>query len=78
MKYAVLFILFLSVLVCNAKDEKTLNLTVSGQGKTQDEARQMALRNAIEQAVGTIISSKTEIFNDNLIKDCQLPRPSAI
>jgi hypothetical protein len=29
----------------------------------------MALRSAIEQAFGTFISSKTEILNDNLVKD---------
>ena len=49
--------------------DKTVTLVVSGQGKTQDEARQKALRGAIEQAFGTFISSKTEILNDNLIKD---------
>lgn len=49
--------------------DKTVTLVVSGQGKTQDEAKQNALRNAIEQAFGTFISSKTEILNDNLIKD---------
>jgi len=54
----------------NAQDsEKTVTLVVSGQGKTQDEAKQNALRSAIEQAFGAFISSKTEILNDNLIKD---------
>ena len=53
----------------NAQDDKTVTLTVSGQGKTQDEAKQNALRSAIEQAFGTFISSKTEILNDNLVKD---------
>lgn len=50
-------------------DYKTVTLVVSGQGKTQDEAKQNALRSAIEQAFGTFISSKTEILNDNLVKD---------
>ena len=49
--------------------DKTVTLVVSGQGKTQDEAKQNALRSAIEQAFGTFISSKTEILNDNLVKD---------
>lgn len=49
--------------------DKTVTITVSGSGKTQDEARKMALRSAIEQAFGTFISSKTEILNDNLLKD---------
>jgi hypothetical protein len=53
----------------NAQDDKTVTLVVSGSGKTQDEAKQNALRSAIEQAFGTFISSKTEILNDDLVKD---------
>ena len=52
-----------------AQENKTVTLTVSGQGQTQDEAKQNALRNAIEQAFGTFISSNTEILNDDLVKD---------
>lgn len=52
-----------------AQENKIVTLVVSGQGKTQDEAKQNALRSAIEQAFGTFISSKTEILNDNLVKD---------
>ena len=46
-----------------------MTLVVNGQGKTPDDAKQSALRNAIEQAFGTFISSKTDILNDQLIKD---------
>jgi hypothetical protein len=49
--------------------DKTVTLTVSGTGKTLEEARLNALRSAIEQAFGAFISSKTEILNDNLVKD---------
>ena len=52
-----------------AGDNKTVTLITSGQGKTQDEAKQNALRNAIEQAFGAFISSHTEVINDNLVKD---------
>ena len=52
-----------------AQEDKTVTLTVSGQGKSQNEAKQNALRNAIEQAFGTFISSNTEILNDDLVKD---------
>jgi hypothetical protein len=52
-----------------AQEDKTVTLTVSGQGKTQDEAKQNALRYAIERAFGTFISSNTEILNDELVKD---------
>ncbi len=53
----------------NSSDDKTVTLTVAGQGKTIDEAKTNALRSAIEQAFGTFISSKTEILNDNVVKD---------
>jgi hypothetical protein len=62
-----LFLLTLAfTFTANAQDDKTLTLVVSGQGKTQDEAKQVALRSTIEQAFGTFISSKTKILNDNL------------
>jgi hypothetical protein len=57
-------------LAINAQDsDKTVTLTVSGTGKTIEEAKTNALRSAIEQAFGAFISSKTEILNDNLVKD---------
>ncbi len=49
--------------------DKTVTITVSGSGKTQDEAKQSALRSAIEQAFGAFISSKTEILNDKVVAD---------
>ena len=52
-----------------AQEDKTVTLTVSGTGKTLEEARTNALRSAIEQAFGTFISSKTEIFNDQVVAD---------
>lgn len=52
-----------------AQDDKTVTLVASGQGKTQDEAKQNALRSAIEQAFGAFISSNTTILNDRLVKD---------
>jgi hypothetical protein len=66
-----LFLIMSLALSINAytQEEKTVTLTVSGQGQTQDEAKQNALRNAIEQAFGAFISSKTEILNDELVKD---------
>jgi hypothetical protein len=52
-----------------AQEDKSVTLVVNGEGKTADDAKQSALRNAIEQAFGTFISSKTDILNDQLIKD---------
>lgn len=49
--------------------DKTVTITVSGSGKTQDEAKQSALRSAIEQAFGAFISAKTEILNDQVVSD---------
>ena len=52
-----------------SQNDKTITLTVSAQGQTISEAKQNALRDAIEQAFGTFISSNTEILNDELLKD---------
>jgi len=51
------------------QSEKVVTLSVSGQGKSIDEAKNIALRSALELAFGTFISSRTEIFNDELIGD---------
>jgi hypothetical protein len=69
MKQLILIVLLVLSINTYAQDDKTVTLVVSGQGKTQDEAKQNALRSAIEQAFGTFISSKTEILNENLVKD---------
>jgi hypothetical protein len=70
MKHLILIlILALNFNAFSQDADKTVTLVVSGSGKTQDEAKQNALRSAIEQAFGTFISSKTEILNDNLVKD---------
>ena len=69
MKKLLLLLTLAFTITANAQDDKTVTLTVSGQGKTQDEAKQVALRSAIEQAFGAFISSKTEILNDHLVKD---------
>lgn len=69
MKQLILIVSLALSINAYAQDDKTVTLVVSGQGKTQDEAKQNALRSAIEQAFGTFISSKTEILNDSLVKD---------
>ena len=46
-----------------------LTINVDGSGKTCQEARNDALRNAVNQAYGSTIYSKTEISNDLLISD---------
>ena len=64
-----LVILLLNLTSVFSQDDKTVTLTVSAQGETISEAKQNALRDAIEQAFGTFISSNTEILNDELVKD---------
>lgn len=65
----VLFNIIICTSVYSQETEKTVSITVSGSGKTQDEAKQSALRSAIEQAFGSFISSKTEILNDQVVAD---------
>jgi hypothetical protein len=56
-------------LVENTNFDKTASVITSGSGKTQEEAKQIALRSSIEQTIGTFISAKTEINNDQIISD---------
>lgn len=77
MKTKVLFFisLFLTILAgsspalaqSSTKDEVVL--TVSGEGKTTDEATKEALRSAISQAYGVFVSANTTLLNDDLVKD---------
>ena len=52
-----------------SQTNKDVTITSSGRGKTQENAKQAALRSAIEQAFGAFISSKTEMFNDQIVAD---------
>ena len=67
--FVLVLILFTQQIIFAQDTEKNVEIIVSGSGKTQDEAKQLALRSAIEQAFGVFISSKTEILNDNLVSD---------
>ena len=51
-----------------AQDTKA-RVTVTATANDNIEAKNIALRSAIEQAFGAYISSNTEILNDELIKD---------
>jgi outer membrane protein assembly factor BamD (BamD/ComL family) len=44
-------------------------IVTTGQGNSEDDARQSALRSAIEQTFGAFISSKTDILNDEIVSD---------
>lgn len=69
MKKIFLIILFLLNSTIYSQEDKTVSLTVTGTGKTLEQAKNNALRSAIEQAFGAFISTNTEILNDNLISD---------
>lgn len=62
-------LIFSGTCIAQEGSDKVVTLNVSGEGKTKEEALQVALRSAIEQAFGTFISSNTQILNDELIKD---------
>jgi hypothetical protein len=51
------------------ESSKDVTITTSGSGATLEDAKQSALRSATEQAFGAFISSKTEIFNDQVVAD---------
>lgn len=71
MKNSIIFLGFLFFTFCfSAQTEnKDVTITATGSGSSQEFAKQTALRNAIEQAFGTFISSKTEILNDEIVAD---------
>ena len=70
MKFNLLLLFTLTFqFVFSQTTENTVTLTTSGTGKTLEEAKNNALRSAIEQAFGAFISSKTEILNDEIILD---------
>ncbi len=49
--------------------ETKARVTVTATANDNIEAKNLALRSAVEQAFGSYISSNTEILNDQLIKD---------
>ena len=66
---ALLVLTFFSFEVFAQTDSKDVSITSSGSGKTLDDAKQAALRSSTEQAFGAFISSKTEMFNDQVVAD---------
>jgi hypothetical protein len=68
-KTAALFSLLLFANTLFAQEDKLVELTTTGTGKTKDIAVHTALRSAIEQAFGVFISSKAEVLNDELLTD---------
>lgn len=69
-KYFILSLMLLLFSVLGAQSEnKDVTITTTGSGPTLEIAKQNALRSAIEQTYGAFISTKTEIFNDQVVAD---------
>ena len=66
---SIFFILLATTNTFSQTASKEASITASGSGKTLEDAKQSALRSAIEQAFGAFISSKTEMFNDQVVAD---------
>ena len=66
---SLIFILLATTYGFSQTDDKDVSITASGSGKKLEDAKQAALRSATEQAFGAFISSKTEMFNDQVVAD---------
>lgn len=55
--------------IYEASSEKVLYVEVIGEGATVEQARQQGFRLAVEHAVGTVVSSETEVRNDRQVRD---------
>lgn len=74
MRYVLILISLTFTLNIYSKNEKinsdkVVSLVTTGYGNNKDEAKQMALRDALEQAFGVFISTNTKISNDEIISD---------
>lgn len=64
-----LLVFIFSAALINAQTVDDVTLVVSGDGATKEDATNVALRSAVEQAYGVFVSANTEIVNDELVKD---------
>ena len=64
-----LFLLLCFFTDAKAGEDKTATLTVLGTGKSKQEAKYDAFRNALERTFGTFISSNTTLIYDELVND---------
>lgn len=66
----ILVLLFISTINIFAEEpEKIQIVIVSGVGVNADKAKQNAIRNAVEQVVGSYLSSETIVKNNQVLKD---------
>ena len=69
MKKIILIITILVTTSINTQNSDIIKITTSASGITKEIAIQDALRSALEQSYGSFISTKTNIKNDELLKD---------
>ena len=69
MKKIFLFIFTFSTFFGYSQEPNIVELISVGRGRTNELALQNAMKIAIEQSFGVFVSTKTEILNDELIKD---------
>jgi len=67
--YSLLFLLFITTNSFSQKTNDNVSIIASGSGTTLIDAKQNALRSALEQAFGVFVSSNTEILNDQVVAD---------
>jgi hypothetical protein len=71
-KTAIIFLIIILLVpfpILAGNDDKTETVIVTGIGIDADKARQNAIRNAVEQVIGSYISSDTIVQNSQIIKD---------
>tara|TARA_B100002052_G_scaffold67060_1_gene60384 strand:- start:12246 stop:13874 length:1629 start_codon:yes stop_codon:yes gene_type:complete len=69
MKKIILIITILATTGIYSQNSDIIEITTSASGITKEVAIQDALRSALEQSYGSFISTKTNIKNDELLKD---------
>ena len=69
MKKIILIITILATSIIYTQNRDIIKITTSASGITKEVAIQDALRSALEQSYGSFISTKTNIKNDELLKD---------
>ena len=67
--FIILIVLKFATISYGQTENKDVSITANGSGKTLEDAKQAAMRSATEQAFGAFISSKTEMFNDQVVAD---------
>ncbi len=68
-RFVIIICLALVTVFSYAQRTEEVTLVVSGEGVTKEEATNNALRSAIEQAFGVFVSAKTDILDDDIVKD---------